>query len=86
MKINDLRVELTNHAEDRLKERGVSLQSIAYILHDKYKTIKLYNNTGKVLCYISGLISMFFKIQNKCIKIITILDHEANYYKNAIVV
>jgi hypothetical protein len=89
MQINDLHILFSSHAEDRLLDRGVSKDQLAYLLHDKYKNIKLMRfavgDGKKELCYKSGVGNIIFSMKNKTINVITILE-EGMKVKNALVI
>lgn len=89
MQINDLHILMSNHAETRLSDRGVTKKQLAYLLHDKYKNIKLMRFTvgdgNKDLCYKSGIGNIIFSMKNKTISVHTILE-QGMKVKNAIII
>jgi len=86
MQINDIHVKLTDHAEDRLDDRDISTDQLAYLLHDKYKTIKLNRFTDGYLCFKSGIGSLIFTMNNKTMSIVTILGEDMERVENALVI
>lgn len=86
IKINDLFVTFSKHAKDRLEERGVNLNRIAYSLHDRYKTLRHYKHSDQKLCYNSKGLSIVFRIHGKTLVVVTVMDFENTKNVDAVVI
>lgn len=77
-----LTIELTSHAEYRLKQRRIdTFQAIGIILSLGKKRIKQYNNSNKDIFIMDKKLnlSIVFAIENNNITIITVI-HKADCY------
>ena len=81
-----MKIIFTNHSEQRIEERNIPKKRIFYSLEENIKELRYYNNFQKVLCYRDHFLSFFFRIVNKKIIIITVLNHFANKIKKNTVV
>jgi hypothetical protein len=86
MQINEMEIELSEHACRRISERNVSLEEILYTLRDKIKLIRLYKNCDKELCYRSDHLSYIFAVKDNKITLITALNKYHNRVRNVLVI
>jgi hypothetical protein len=80
-----LRVETTDHCDNRIKNRCINIKDIISTLK-KYPGIKKYNNTGKELCIRKQNLSLFIEIRFNKIVLITAINKYAKYVKEAVVI
>lgn len=80
-----LRVDTTNHVDDRLYNRNISIYDIISTL-EQHPGIKKYNDTGQELCIRSKKLSLFLEVRLNKVVLVTALDRYAKYVKEAIVV
>jgi len=86
MKINEMKIEISEHACKRIKERNISIEEVLYTLRDKIKLIRLYKNFDKKLCYCSAHLSYVFVIKDNKIILITALNKYHSQLKNAAII
>lgn len=80
-----LRVETTDHCDNRINNRHININDIISTLK-KYPGIKKYNNTGKKLCIRKDDLSLFIEVRFNKVVLITALNKYARYVKEAIVI
>lgn len=85
-KINDFNVEFRSHFQERIKQREINMDRILHSLRDKYRLIKLYNNSGHELCTRAGGLTYFFQVRKNKIVLITALNKYAKHVKNAVII
>ncbi|MGM0410518.1 MAG: hypothetical protein ACQEQF_07100 [Bacillota bacterium] len=86
MKLDEMKVVVTEHCKERIKERGISLEKIMYSFRDKVKNLRYYNNFDKDLCYRDNECSVFFTIEDKTIVLISVIDEYADIFKETVVI
>jgi len=64
----------TKHFKNRIKERDINIDRIIYNLRDIENELRLYNNTGKELCYEDSQYMIILQVRNNKVILITALD------------
>ena len=86
LKVERYTLNFTEHAKERMEERGISRHNVMYSLKSRIKTLRYMKTVDKTVCYNSNGVSVLFDVSGWYINVITVLNKSVEHIKNAIVI